>query len=361
MNTDFRLLPESASTLAPRVDALFWFIVAVSIFFSLLIAMLLLFFAIRYRRRSEDYYPRPVIGSTLLETVWTGVPLGLVMIMFFWGASVYFDIMRPPEDAMEIYVSGRQWMWHLQHPGGQREINELHVPIGRPIKLILTSEDVIHDFYVPAFRVKMDAVPGKYTNLWFEATKTGSFHFFCAQYCGTEHSRMIGKVIAMEPAEYERWLSLSADRSLALQGRQLFQKLQCVTCHHPDANNRAPILENLFGKRVELENGTTVLADESYLRESVLYPAKKVRAGWRPIMPSFTGQVSEDDLIRLVAFLKGLQTGGTPPRLESFPAPVAEEKKDDKKGPEKAPPPRTDDKEKAPAKKDDKAAAKDKK
>lgn len=190
----------------------------------------------------------------------------------------------------------------------------------------MTSEDVIHDFYVPAFRVKMDAVPGKYTNLWFEATKAGTYHLFCAQYCGTEHSRMIGQVVAMEPPEYERWLTQRADRSLALQGRQLFQKLQCVTCHHPEADNRAPILEGLFNRRVQLEGNRHTVADESYLRQSILYPARDVRAGWRPIMPSYTGQVNEDDLIRLLAFLKGLETGGTPPRLESFPAPAVEEK-----------------------------------
>src|SRR5262249_12546889 len=151
----------------------------------------------------------------------------------------------------EVYVIGKQWMWHLQHPGGQREINQLHVPLGRPVKLIITSEDVLHDFWIPAFRVKMDAVPGRYTYLWFEPTKTGTFHLFCALYCGTEHSRMIGQVVVMKPEEHEQWLAERADRSLALQGRQLFQKLQCVTCHHPEAGNRAPILENLFGKTVE--------------------------------------------------------------------------------------------------------------
>lgn len=325
--TQFRLLPEQASTMAPRVDALFWFISALCIFFTLLIAVLLLTFALKYRRRSEDYFPRPVIGSTPLELFWTFVPLALALAIFFWGAGIYFDVVRPPEDALEVYVTGKQWMWHLQHPGGQREINMLHVPVGRPVKLIMTSEDVLHDFYIPAFRVKMDAVPGKYTNVWFEATKPGTYNFFCALYCGTEHSRMIGTVVVLEPAEYERWLAERADLSLALQGRQLFQKLQCVTCHHPDAGNRAPNLERLYGREVELEGGRRVLADESYLRESILYPANKVRAGWRPIMPSFKGQVSEDDLVKLVAFLKGLRPGETPTRVEEFPPPAVEEKK----------------------------------
>ncbi|MFO0878856.1 MAG: cytochrome c oxidase subunit II [Gemmataceae bacterium] len=345
MNTDFVLLPEQASTMAPRVDGLFWFIVGICVFFGLLIAAMLLLFAVRYRRVREDYVPTPIHGSTPLELFWTGVPLIIVMIVFFWGAAVYFDIMRTPENALEVYVTGKQWMWHLQHPGGQREINTLHIPLGRPIKLIMTSEDVIHDFAVPAFRVKMDAVPGKYTYSWFEATKPGTYHLFCVLYCGTDHARMIGKVVVMQPEEYEQWLTERADRSLALQGRQLFQKLQCVTCHHPEANNRAPILENIFGKRVALENGRTALADESYLRESILYPANKVRAGWRPIMPTYKEQVNEDDLIRLVAYLKSLKTGETPSRVEHADPPAVEEAPAKPKEKDKAP-----EKEKTPDK-----------
>jgi cytochrome c oxidase subunit 2 len=331
MNTDFQLLPEQASTMAPRVDALFWFVTAVCAFFIVLIAVLLLFFAVRYRRKTEDYFPKPVVGSRVLEITWSVLPLVLLLGMFGWGATIYLDIFRPPDNCLEIYVIGKQWMWQLQHPGGQRETNLLHIPVGRPVKLILTSEDVLHDFYVPAFRVKMDAVPGKYTYTWFEATKPGSYHLFCALYCGTDHSRMIGKVIAMEPAEYEEWLGQQADRSLALQGRQLFQKLQCVTCHTGRSDARAPVLEALYGKRVQLEGGGIVVADESYLRESILYPARKVVAGWRPIMPSFKGQVSEDDLIRLVAFLKALQPGGTPPRVEDATPPEAKEAEKEKK------------------------------
>jgi cytochrome c oxidase subunit 2 len=325
MNTDFQLLPEQASTMAPRVDALFWFVVAVCAFFTVLIAVLLMFFALRYRRRTENYFPKPVVGSRVLEITWSVIPLVILMAMFVWGVTIYLDIFRPPDNALEIYVIGKQWMWQLQHPGGQRETNMLHIPVGRPVKLIMTSEDVLHDFYVPAFRVKMDAVPGKYTYTWFEATKPGSYHLFCALYCGTDHSRMIGKVIAMEPAEYEEWLGQQADRSLALQGRQLFLKLQCVTCHTGRSDARAPVLEALYGKRVQLEGGQVVSADESYLRESILYPARKVVAGWRPIMPSFKEQVSEDDLIRLIAFLKALQPGGTPPRVEDSDPPELKE------------------------------------
>jgi cytochrome c oxidase subunit 2 len=325
MDPGFRLFPEQASTMAPRIDALFWYITAVAIFFTLLIAISLLVFATRYRRKSDDFFPKPIVGSTALELTWTVIPLVLVMTMFTWGLWIYADWSRTPEGGLEVYVIGKQWMWQLQHPGGQREINALHVPVGQHVKLIMTSEDVIHSFWVPAFRVKSDVVPGKYSYLWFEATKAGTYDLFCAEYCGTEHSRMIGKVVVMERGDYERWLSEKADRSLALQGRQLFQKLQCVTCHHPEAGNRAPILEGIHGKRVALDNGSSVLADEAYLRESILFPKRKVRAGWRPIMPTYDQQVSQDDLIRLIAFLKSLKHGETPPLVQDSDPPQAKD------------------------------------
>jgi cytochrome c oxidase subunit 2 len=344
MNTDFRLFPDQASTMAPRVDALFWFILAVSAFFTVLIAVLVIFFAIRYRRRSDDYFPTPVVGSTALELTWSGIPLVLAMVMFFWGASVYFDIFRRPDNALEVYVTGKQWMWHLQHPGGQREINALHIPLGQPVKLIMTSEDVIHDFFVPAFRVKMDVLPGKYTYTWFQPTKAGEYHLFCGQYCGTKHSAMVGKVVVLEPVEYERWLAERADLSPALKGRQLFQKLQCVTCHNNEADNRAPNLAGLFMRRVTLDDGSRVVADESYIRESILYPARKVRAGYRPIMPSFKaeftrpdGTIDEQQLVSLIAYIKSLGEGDLPPRVEHSPPPAVEPKaeKDGKKKDEK--------------------------
>ena len=335
MDTGFRLFPEQASTMAPRVDALFWFISVVSILFTLGIAIALITFAIRYRRRTEDYFPKPIHGSIALELSWSLGPLVIALGMFWWGLRLYFEYVRMPDDAVEVYVTGKQWMWHLQHAGGQREINTLHVPVGQPVKLVMTSEDVIHDFSIPAFRIKRDAVPGKYTKLWFEATKTGTFHFFCVMYCGTDHSRMIGKVVVMEQAEYEKWLTDNADLSLALQGRQLFQKLQCVTCHHADAGNRAPMLEELYGKRVLTDKGE-VLADEAYLRESIRIPDRKVRAGWQPIMPPFDAKtVPEQDMAKLVAFLKSLKKGGTPPLVQKSDPPAvkqpAAKPKDDKK------------------------------
>jgi cytochrome c oxidase subunit 2 len=327
MDTQFRLFPEQASTVAPRVDALFFYIAAVACFFTVVIAIALMTFAVRYRRRREDYYPKPIVGSKALEITWSVIPLCLSLVMFWWGASLYIDMRTPPQDALEVYVIGKQWMWQLQHAEGQREINELHVPVGRPVKLIMTSEDVLHDFYIPAFRTKQDVVPGRYNFTWFEATKTGTYDLYCALYCGTDHSRMIGKVVVMEKLEYERWLSLKADRSLALQGRQLFQKLQCVTCHYTAAGNRAPNLEGIYRSTVELEGGKRVRADESYLRESILFPNAKVRQGYRSIMPTYQGQVSEDDLVRLVAFLKGLGPGQTPPRVEQAEPPVTDRDK----------------------------------
>jgi cytochrome c oxidase subunit 2 len=214
---------------------------------------------------------------------------------------------RPPEETLNIYVVGKQWMWKFQHLDGQREINELHVPVGRAVKLITTSEDVIHDFFVPAFRIKADVIPGRYVSIWFNATKPGRYRLFCAEYCGTRHSGMIGEVIAMEPSEYQTWLSGgAAEGSLASAGGKLFQDLACNTCHRPDAQGRGPVLEGLFGKTVTLQSGETVTVDEAYVRESILQPAAKVTAGFQPIMPTFQGLVSEEQLLELIEYVKSL-------------------------------------------------------
>jgi cytochrome c oxidase subunit 2 len=305
------------------VDALFLYITAVTLFFSLLIAVLVAVFAVKYRRRSEAERPRPIIGSTRLETFWSLVPLGIVLVMFFWGASLYFRLTHPPADALEVYVVGRQWMWKLQHADGQREINELHVPVGRPVRLLMTSEDVIHSFFVPAFRVKQDVLPGRYTMTWFQATKPGRYHLFCAEYCGTGHSYMVGSVVVQEPAEYEAWLAERAEGSMALEGRKLFLQLQCIACHSADAQAAAPVLESLYGRTVQLADGTSVVADEAYLRESILDPRRKVAAGYQPIMPTYKGQVGEEQLFQVIAFLKALGPGGTPPRVERTAPPPA--------------------------------------
>jgi cytochrome c oxidase subunit 2 len=307
MNSTLPLFPDQASTFAGRVDNLYFFLVGLTVFFTVTIASVSIYFAIRYRRRKANEIPEEIHGSTILETVWIAIPFVLAMILFVWGSSVYFTIYRAPKDAMEIYVVAKQWMWKMQHPGGQREINELHVPLGKKIKLVMTTEDVIHSFYVPAFRFKTDAVPGRYTYAWFEATKPGRYHLFCAEYCGTSHSTMGGWVVAMEPEDYQAWLSGgTAGESLSSLGQKLFQNLACVTCHHSDGQGRGPALEGLFGKSVELEGGQTVLVDEAYLRESILNPRAKVVAGYQAIMPTFQGLVSEEQVLQLVEYIKSI-------------------------------------------------------
>jgi cytochrome c oxidase subunit 2 len=303
------LFPETASTIAGRVDAVYFFLLAVSIFFSLLIAGLIVYFAVKYRRRAPNQIGTVMEGGMILEVAWTVIPLLITMVFFGWGASVFFAMSRPPDETLNIYVVGKQWMWKFQHLDGQREINELHVPVGRPVKLIMTSEDVIHDVFVPAFRVKADVIPGRYTSIWFEPTKPGRYHLFCAEYCGTRHSGMVGEVVVMDPTAYQAWLSGGAgEGSLASAGEKLFADLACNTCHRADAQGRGPVLQNLFGKTVALQNGETVVADEAYIRESILNPAAKITAGFQPIMPTFQGLVTEEQLLQLVEYVKSLQT-----------------------------------------------------
>jgi cytochrome c oxidase subunit 2 len=319
------LFPDEASTVAGRVDGLFFFITAVSVFFSVLIVAVIFYFFVKYRRRSPDEVPRPIEGSTKLELTWTFVPFGLAMIMFIGGAYVYFTIARPPRDTMDIYVVGKQWMWKFQHSTGQREINELHVPAGRKVKLIMTSEDVIHDLFFPAFRTKADVVPGRYTVQWFEATTPGTYHLFCAEYCGMNHSGMTGSVYVMEPREFDNWLSgNTGGNTPAAAGQQLYQTLGCASCHGANGEGgRGPTLAGLFGRPTPLENGQTVNADEAYIRESILNPQAKIVAGFTPIMPTFQGQITEDQLVQLIAFIKSLPGGtGTAPGAASPATPL---------------------------------------
>ena len=307
MGPSFPLFPEQASTMAGRVDALYFYLVAVSAFFAILIALLVIVFAIKYRRRSETELPRGIEGSLKLEVAWSAIPLAIALSFFFWGAKLFFAMNRPPNDALEVYVVGKQWMWKIQHADGQREINELHVPVGRAVRLTMTSEDVIHDFSIPAFRMKKDVVPGRYTTEWFQASRTGRYHIFCAQYCGTKHSGMTGWIDVMEPADYQAWLSGgAASESLADAGAKLFQRHACNTCHRPDSLARGPNLEGLFGKQVQLADGRTITADESYIRESILTPNARLVKGFQPIMPTFQGLVSEEELLQLVAYVKSL-------------------------------------------------------
>jgi cytochrome c oxidase subunit II len=304
---DFPIFPEQASTLAPRVDALYFFLTAVSTLFAGLIFLLLFYFAVKYRRRSETEQPLPMVGALRLELAWTLIPLALTMVMFLWGASLYFTTMRPPENAVEIYVVGKQWMWYFQHPEGRREIDELHVPVGRPVKLVMTSQDVIHSFYVPAFRIKMDVVPGRYTTTWFEATKTGEYHLFCAEYCGTAHAGMGGRVHVMKPTQYEQWLGGGiGGEPMSMAGERLFEQLGCGSCHRADAGGLGPVLRGLFGTPVRLQSGERIIADERYIRESILNPWAQIVEGYPPLMPPYEGQISEEGLLQIIAYIKSL-------------------------------------------------------
>lgn len=326
MRFSLPLFPDEASTMAGRVDALYFYLLAVSAFFTVLIFVTLAIFAVKYRR-SQHSVPVPIEGSLLLEIAWSVIPLGLAMVMFVWGASVFFSMNRPPRGALEIYAVAKQWMWKFEHVDGRREINELHVPVGRDVRITMISQDVIHSFYVPAFRVKQDVLPGRYTTIWFQATKPGSYHLFCAEYCGTSHSGMIGRVVVMEPAQYQLWLAGSTgEGSLAAGGQKLFRDLACETCHRGDTGARGPDLAGLFGKPVTLQAGNKVVADETYIRESIVNPAAKVVFGYQPIMPTFQGQISEEGLLQLLAYIKSMEAkpaaaGGAAPAAP--PGPVA--------------------------------------
>jgi cytochrome c oxidase subunit 2 len=307
MNSGFFLFPEQASSIATRVDALYFFLIAVAAFFSLLIFFLIFFFAVKYRRRPGNERPPQIEGHIGLEIVWSVIPLGLTMIMFFWGANIYFDVYAAPSNALEISVVGRQWMWKAQHPEGQSEINELHVPVGQPVKLTMTAQDVIHSFYLPAFRIKQDVIPGRYTSIWFQPSKTGTYHLFCAEYCGTQHSGMVGRLVVMEPAEFQTWLSGGARGPSAVNlGEALFERFGCNVCHRSGGTRQGPSLAGLFGKTVQLADGSTVIADENYIRESIVNPRAKIVAGYQPIMPTYKGLISEEGILQLITYIKSL-------------------------------------------------------
>ena len=279
------------------MDHLYFFITAVTLFFSALIFLVIFYLMIRYRRRSPDERPKAIDGSLPLEVLWTSIPTVIVAGIFVWSSTLYFRNAEPPPGAMEIFVTGKQWMWKIEHPEGQREINELHVPLGRPVKLTMTSEDVIHDFFVPAFRVKKDVLPGRYTSLWFEPTKLGTFHLFCAQYCGAFHAGMIGSVIVVEPDEYERWLAGGVQgETMEAAGAKVFQQNGCVTCHIADGSGLGPSFLGVYGRPVRLTGGQTVTADDAYLRECILTPSDNRFLGFKPVMPSFQGQLTEEQI-----------------------------------------------------------------
>jgi cytochrome c oxidase subunit 2 len=319
--------PEEASNFAGNVDLLFSFILLTCLFFAVLVTLLAIYAAFKYRRTSPGEVGSTNEGNMLLEIGWTVIPLFIALGMFAWGAVVYTNFRTPPKDTLDIYVVGKQWMWKLQQPNGKREINELHIPLNRNVKLIMGSEDVIHNFYVPAFRVKMDVVPGRYNTMWFRPTKLGKYHFFCSQYCGTNHAVMGGWVTVMDPAEYAAWLSDEAgDVNPTSAGEKLFTQLACNTCHLGNGTGRAPSLNGVYGAKVLLADGTTITADDAYIRESILQPKAKIVAGYAPVMPTFQGLVSEEQILNLTAYIKSLQTQPVPAKGAGIAPPTAGKK-----------------------------------
>ncbi len=309
--------PEQASSIAKSVDELYLFLTLVTVFFTALIFSVIFYFMIRYRRRSPDERPKPIDGNVPLEVLWTAVPTLIVALIFVWSSMLYFKNAEAPKGSMEIFITGKQWMWKVEHPEGQREINEVHVPLGRPVKLTMTSEDVIHDFFIPAFRVKKDVLPGRYTSLWFTATKVGTYHLFCAQYCGAFHAGMMGSIIVQEQSEYERWLAGgAAGESMEQAGEKVFQSSGCSTCHTPDGAGLGPSLLGVYGQPVKLVGGETVTADDAYIRESILLPKAKIVLGYTPIMPTFQGQLTEEQLTNVIAYIRALGKSQPKPKEE---------------------------------------------
>ena len=325
------IFPDAASSFAWQVDALYAYLILISIAFTIPIVAAIFFFGVRYREKEKFATPEEMHGSIVLETVWSIIPFVISMTIFLGGAYVYYNQYRMPEDAMDVYVVGKQWMWKLQHASGHREINELHVPVGRKIKLTMTTEDVLHDFSVPAFRTKADVVPGRYTYLWFEATKPGKYHLFCAEYCGLNHSGMGGWIYVMEQRDFDNWLAGNeSGQTPVQQGKDLFEnKLGCASCHAGGPDQRGAKLENIYGHDVKLVGGQTVKVTDEYIRNSILNPSSQVVEGFQPIMPTFKGQVTEEQLVSLVAYIKSLSgvTGSAataaPTSTAASPTPAA--------------------------------------
>ncbi len=306
--TNFAVIPPEASKVAPQMDALLLFMTLVSLVGLVLVILLVVTFSILYRRERHPVAVQ-IEGSTLLEATWTIIPLGLFLVMFVWGSVLYFRIYTPPPNAMQIYVVGKQWMWKAEHPGGQHEINSLHVPINQPVQLTLISQDVFHSFSMPAFRVKREAIPGRYTTVWFEATQEGTYHLFCSQYCGTAHSAMIGQIVVMSQDGYKKWLASSTSGvSLAQDGERLFASLSCNACHNGTPSARGPNLAGVYGSTLTLSDGQRVTVDDEYLRQAILNPSAHITQGYAPIMPTYQGQVSEEGLFSLVEYIKNLDS-----------------------------------------------------
>jgi cytochrome c oxidase subunit II len=301
------LWPVSASTLSGQVDGLMIYLIVVTGGVTLLIFLVIAVFIWKYDHRRHKAVQ--IEGSTPLELTWSIIPMGIFLTFFAWGAKIYIAEARPPANALEIYVVGKQWMWKVQHQEGPREINSLTVPVDTDVRLTMISEDVIHSFYLPAFRIKADVLPGRYTTEWFHATTPGHYHLFCAEYCGTQHSGMVGEVVVLGKHDYQAWLEGGgAQGTLASTGQKLFQELGCSNCHRFDTQGRGPNLVGVYGKPVLLDDGRTVIADEAYIRESIVQPEAKIVAGFKPIMPTFQGILTEEQLLALTSYIKSLAT-----------------------------------------------------
>lgn len=305
--TDFRWVPPGASAYANQVDALFYSLLGFTALVVFGVAGTIVYFCFKYRAGSRADRTHRVTRSIPIEFAWTGIPILISIALFVWGATIYFFMFRPPGDAMKIYVVGKQWMWKFEHPEGQREIDELHIPLGRPVELVTISQDVIHDVYIPAFRIHHDVLPGRYYSEWFTPTVAGQYHLFCSQYCGYGHATMGGWVYVMPPADYAAWLARGNPQlSMAARGKALFNRLGCAGCHGDLSTVHAPKLAGLYGSPVHLSDGTTVLADDRYLHDSILLPSLQIVMGYPNIMPSFKGLATEDEILDLVAYIKSL-------------------------------------------------------
>jgi len=313
---DFPFLPEQASTFAGEVDAFYFALVGVTAFFTIAIYAMIWVFSVRYRRGKKANRSNPPTHNNFLEAVWIVIPLGIALAIFGWSAKIFFDLRTPPQDVMEVHAIGKQWMWKFVNEDGKYEVNELHVPAGRAVQVKMISQDVLHDLYFPAFRTKQDVLPGRYTTLWFEATKPGTYHMFCAEYCGLLHSGMIGKIHVLKPEDYDTWLadvgrsataSGGGSGNAIVDGAQLFEEKVCHTCHKTNQAAIAPSLIGLYGSEEALADGSTVVIDDAYIRESIIDPQAKIVAGYQANMPTYKGQVSEEQIVQLIAYIKSLK------------------------------------------------------
>jgi cytochrome c oxidase subunit 2 len=305
MSPGFRLMPVAAAESASRLDHLALAVLLLTGAVALGVLTLLIWFSIKYRANSNADRTHVPTKGRVVEVAWTVIPLLLFFVIYAWGAIDYMSLYQAPRDATPVFVVAKQWMWKAQHTNGRREVGELHLPLGRPVRVIMTSEDVIHSFFVPDFRIKQDVVPGRYTSISFTPSVAGEYRLFCAEYCGLDHAVMGGKVIVMRPAEYARWLSEGPRQpGMAARGFELYRRYGCSGCHDPGSSVHAPDLRGLLGRRVHLQDGRELVADEAYVRDSILLPTKDVVAGYAPVMPSFAGQIGEEDILAITEYIR---------------------------------------------------------